>query len=58
VWGVGEKTYDLLPRLVFFGNFPFLNNKKFALGVVGNLWRLLAFCSHFTLFLFSLFTPF
>jgi hypothetical protein len=51
---VGEKTYDLLPRLVFFGNFPFLNNKKSpsaSSATCGDYWRFVltlpCFCSHF-----------
>jgi hypothetical protein len=43
--------------MVFSNNCPFQNVENFALRVVGNFWRLLAFCSHFTLFLFSLFPP-
>jgi hypothetical protein len=43
MWDMGEETCDRFPRLVFSNNFPFRTIENFALRVVGNLWRLLAY---------------
>jgi hypothetical protein len=50
---------DLGPKIAagFFKHLVCPTVENFALRVIGNLWRLLAFCSHLTLFLFSLFPP-